>query len=91
MIVLSISNDNKIYLSVFNLVTKSIYIIHQNLIDLGITCVFLFFFAASERAHWVTPQAAWLPPGSPWKEKEEGESWGPWALPKSQEADRFEG
>lgn len=56
-----------------------------------LNCMFVFSFVASERAHWVTPQAARLPPGPPWKEKEEGEPWGPWAVPQSQEADRAEG
>lgn len=54
-------------------------------------CLFAFPFVASERAHWVTSQAPWLPPGPPWKEKEEGEPWGPRALPQSQKDDRLEG
>lgn len=53
--------------------------------------MFAIFFVAPERAHWVTPEAAWLPPGPPWKEKEEGEPWGPWAVSQSQKDDRLEG
>lgn len=50
-----------------------------------------FSFIASERAHWVASQASWLPPWSPWKEEEEGEPWGSWAVLQSQEADWSKG
>lgn len=58
-----------------------------------IKCYFFLslLFLASERAHWVAPQAAWIPPGPPWEEEEEGEPWGSWALSQSQEDDRLEG